>query len=89
MTPARRLGDLMPSDSNLRYYPSLPLKAYVDVIKETAKDFPIDVLDLYEDLGIDPNLEEDRIRYTAEGLHFNDEGHKIIAKTLADFLLAL
>ena len=89
MTPARRLGDLEPSASDHRYYPSLPLKAYVDVIIETAKDYPIHVLDLYTNLGINPNLQEDRERYTAEGLHFNDAGHRVIAETLKEFLLGL
>ena len=89
MTPARRLGDLEPSTSPSRYYPSLPLKAYVDVIKDTAKDYPIRVLDLYADLGINPNLQEDREQYTAEGLHFNDAGHHVIAQRLYEFLLAL
>jgi len=89
MTPARRLGDLEPSTSVHRYYPSLPLKAYVDVIKETAKDYPIAVLDLYAELGIDPNQEADRVAYTAEGLHFNDAGHRVIAEKLQEFLLAL
>lgn len=89
MTPARRLGDLEPSSSIHRYYPSLPLKAYVDVIKETAKDYPIAVLDLYAELGIDPNQEEDRVKYTAEGLHFNDAGHQVIARKLQEFLTAL
>ena len=89
MTPARRLGDQEPSASLHRYYPSLPLKAYVDVINETAKDYPIEVLDLYANLGIDPNLEDDRITYTAEGLHFNDAGHRVIAKKLQEFLTSL
>lgn len=89
MTPARRLGDLEPSTSVHRYYPSLPLKAYVDVIKETAKDYPIAVLDLYAELGIDPNQGADRVAYTAEGLHFNDAGHRVIAEKLQEFLLAL
>ena len=89
MTPARRLGDLAPSASESRYYPSLPLKAYVDVILETAKDYPIHVLDLYEKLGIDPNLQADREQYTAEGLHFNDAGHRVIAERLREFLVAL
>ena len=89
MTPARRLGDLEPSASLHRYYPSLPLKAYVDVILETAKEFSIDVLDLYADLGIDPNQEADRLAYTAEGLHFNDAGHVAIAEKLEEFLRSL
>jgi len=89
MTPAHRLGDLDPAVSEHRYYPSLPLKAYVDVIKETAKDFPIDVLDLYENLGIDPNREEDLNTYAPDGLHFNDAGQHVIAKKLQEFLEAL
>ncbi|MBE6969315.1 MAG: SGNH/GDSL hydrolase family protein [Ruminococcaceae bacterium] len=89
MTPARRQGDLEPSTSIHRYYPGLPLKAYVDVIKETARDFSIDVLDLYTELGIDPNGEEDRNKYTADGLHFNDAGHHVIAGKLQAFLQAL
>lgn len=86
MTPARRLGDENPSASLHRYYPSLPLKAYVDVIKETAKDYKIHVLDLYAELGINPNVQFDREKYTAEGLHFNDEGHRAIAQRLKEFL---
>ena len=86
MTPARRLGDEKPSQSLHRYYPSLLLRDYVDVIIETAKDFDIHVLDLYTQLGIDPNGEEDRVKYTAEGLHFNDAGHRVIAQRLKEFL---
>ena len=89
MTPARRLGDEQPSQSLHRYYPSLLLRDYVDVIIETAKDFDIHVLDLYTQLGIDPNGEEDRVKYTAEGLHFNDAGHRVIAQRLKEFLETL
>lgn len=89
MTPARRLGDLERSASLHRCYPSEVLKAYVDVIIETAKDFDIKVLDLYSTLGIDPNIQEDRVKYTAEGLHFNDAGHRVIAQRLKEFLEAL
>ena len=89
MTPARRLGDEKPSQSLHRYYPSLLLRDYVDVIIETAKDFDIHVLDLYTQLGIDPNGEEDRVKYTAEGLHFNDAGHRVIAQRLKEFLETL
>ena len=89
MTPARRLGDERPSQSLHRYYPSLLLRDYVDVIIETAKDFDVHVLDLYTQLGIDPNGEEDRVKYTAEGLHFNDAGHRVIAQRLKEYLETL
>ena len=66
-----------------------PLQAYVDVIKERGKEFNIPVLDLFENLGIDPNNESDKEKYTTDGLHFNDEGQAFLAKALGDFLEAL
>ena len=89
MTPARRPRDENPSDSPNRYVPGVPLKAYVDAIKEIGKEFPVSILDLYADLGINPNQESDRITYTADGVHFNDAGHRVIAERLRDFLWAL
>ena len=56
---------------------------------ETAKSFGIPVLDLYCELGINPNNEEERKAYTTDGLHFNDAGHAIIAKRIADALLKI
>ena len=66
-----------------------PLQAYVDVIKARGKEFNIPVLDLFENLGIDPNNEEDRAKYTTDGLHLNDDGHAILARVLGDFLETL
>lgn len=86
MTPARRPGDEDPSASPNRYVPGVPLKEYVDAIKEIGKDFPVAVLDLYAELGIDPNQESDKERFTADGVHFNDAGHRVIAQRLRDFL---
>ena len=75
-------------------YPDLadrerPLPDYVEFIEKTAKDFGIYVLNLYENLGIDPNIPEHKEKYTVEGLHFNDEGHKVIAERLEEFLRSL
>ena len=62
------------------------LRAYVDVILETAKQFEIPVLDLYETLGIDPCDPKDNETYSKDGLHFNDAGHAILAQRLHDFI---
>ena len=75
-------------------YPDLadrekPLPAYIEVIEKTAEEFGIYVLDLYNGLGIDPNIPEHKEKYTVEGLHFNDEGHKVIAERLEEFLRSL
>ena len=66
-----------------------PLADYVRVVVETGKKFAIPVLNLYENLDIDPRKEEDCARLTADGLHFNDAGHALLADLLADFLLRI
>ena len=67
----------------------MPLVEYVKVIEKTAKSFGIHTLNLYEDLGIDPNIPDHKERYTVDGLHFNDEGHEVLASCLEKFLRAL
>ncbi len=67
----------------------IPLIEYVNIIKTVGAEYGIPVLDLYHLLGIDPNHEEEKLQYTADGLHFNDEGHAVLAQKLHDFLKAL
>lgn len=89
ITPARRTGDLMPSANKGKLPDAKPLLAYVEVIQRLAKDFDIPVLDFYHNLGIDPNNEEQRLKYTTDGLHFNDAGHAVLAARIAEFLRSL
>ena len=89
MTPARRKGDLAKSKNPKKYSDCQPLVEYCKVIEEQGAKFGIPVLNLYENLPIDPNDEEQRNRYTIDGLHFNDEGHALIAEQLIKFLKAL
>lgn len=94
MTPARhyyrdKIDDLMPSAHEGKLIGGKPLRAYVDVILQTAKQFEIPVLNLYEDLGIDPHDPKMCMDYTVDGLHFNDAGHTVIAERLQTFLAAL
>ncbi len=89
MTPARRVGDTEIPKRQEKQADAKPLVAYANVIEETAKQFDIPVLNLYENLGIDPNIPEQRAKYTTDGLHFNDVGHEYIAKVLMDFLKSL
>lgn len=91
MTPARcflrhEVDDLIPSAHTAKRVPGKPLKNYVDIILETAKQFDIKVLNLYNDLGVDPHIQEDFEKYTTDGLHFNDEGHSLIAQKLKSFI---
>jgi lysophospholipase L1-like esterase len=93
MTPAhcfyKGIPDTQPSNRPMKQPDALPVLGYVDIIKETGKELGVPVLDLYHELGIDPNREEDRVKYTVDGLHFNDDGHHILARKLKEFLESL
>lgn len=94
MSPARcflrhQVDDLIPSVHDAKRVPGKPLIDYVDVIIETAKQFDIKVLDLYRNLGVDPHIPEQFKKYTTDGLHFNDEGHKLIAQKLEELIASI
>lgn len=90
MTPARSclrgVTDEMPSPRPMKKPCAMPTKGYVDIILEAAKEFGIPTLNLYDDLGINPNIPEDYEKYTIDGLHFNDAAHIIIADKLKALL---
>ena len=86
MTPAHCLNDAEPSASLNKTVPGYPLIKYIRAIEAIAAIHNVPVLNLYEKLPIDPNDPADCRMYTAEGLHFNDAGHRIIAETLKKFL---
>ena len=93
MTPARMqygdFNDEKPSPRPMKAADAKPLKEYCRVIIEKGKQYGIPVLDLYSTLGIDPNIPEEREKYTADGLHFNNAGHAVLADRLAAFLKQL
>lgn len=94
MTPAhgflrKEVDDRLPSTHQRKRVKGEPLVDYVDTILETAKKFKIPVLDLYRNLGIDPHNPEAFDTFTADGLHFNDAGHAVIAEKLKAFIEAL
>ena len=93
MTPAhmhfKGISDKCLSGRPMKKPDAQPLSAYVEVIKARGEELGIPVLDLFEKLPIDPNNESDREKYTVDGLHFNDDGQGILAKTLGDFLETL
>ena len=84
MTPMRRLGDEAPSPLT-----GHALVDYVDAIIDAGARHSIAVLDLYRELPIDPNIPDMMQRYVPDGLHPNDEGHKLIAILLYEFLAKL
>lgn len=93
MTPARLCYDGMtgdkPANRPSKQEDARPLLDYIAIIKKTAAELHIPALDLYENLGIDPVQPDQWEAYTADGLHFNDAGHAVIARRLKDFLQGL
>ena len=90
MSPARFFYEGMdgskPSFRSMKQPDALPILGYIEIIKKTAKQFDIPVLDLFEKLGIDPANPTDKETYTADGLHLNDAGHRRLAACLQTFL---
>ncbi len=66
-----------------------PLRDYCEVIIELGKKHNIPVLDLYEKLSIDVFDEQQKAKFTTDGLHFNHLGHEILADTIAEFLQSI
>ena len=89
LAPARRYGDENVSRDRVGDPEAKPLVCYVDAIKEIAKEFDIPVLDLYRDLGIDLNPDEERAKYSRDGLHLNDVAHGILAEKVKDLLASI
>ena len=91
MTPAHRINDALAPQKKKDLFgiTGQPLKDYVSSMIEIARLHNVPILNLYEQLGIDPNRSEDCEKYTADGLHFNDLGHRQIGKILAQFLCDL
>lgn len=83
MTPIHREGENNLNESN-----HLPMKPYVDKLKETAEYYSLPVLDLYAKAGIYPDIPAQKDALCPDGLHPNDAGNVIIAERLQAFLEA-
>ena len=67
-----------------------PLKDYVDAIASIAASEGFHVLNAYEKLEINPNKAEDLAKYIFnDGVHYNDNGHRVVATAIIDFLKSI
>ena len=89
LAPARRDLDEGISPKRAGDPEAKPLIFYVDAIKEIAEDFAIPVLDLYRELGVNPNSAEEREKYARDGLHLTDAAHALVAEKLKALLEAI
>ncbi len=89
MTPAHRKGDYKVSSNSKKAPDAQPLVEYVNAMVAQGEKLGVPVLNLFDNLGIDPNNDAEREAYTIDGLHFNDAGHEFLANALIKFLKAL
>ncbi len=86
LTPAHREADAAPSARPMKLPDAKPLADYCEVIKEKCRQHGFYFIEMFSELGIDPNNEDDKIKYAPDGLHFNDAGHARIAEVVINFL---
>ena len=79
MTPLHRESEDVPNGNGKI------LSDYVRVIRDTAKIYGFEVLDMYESCPIDPRISDNKERYAPDGLHPSDAGYKIIADMLKEY----
>lgn len=62
------------------------LPPFVQAVREVAAYYHLPVLDLYRDLPVDLHDPQMEAKYIPDGLHPNDGGHLMLAKTIINYL---
>ncbi len=84
-----RFYDIKSSNGELANLKSHKFIDYVNAIKEVCTYYSIPVLDLYTMAGLTPDVPKVRARQMPDGLHPNEEGHKVISSKIQSFLESL
>ena len=82
LTPIHRLNEDNPRGEGYKTRDSLKLKGYVEIIREVAEYYSLPVLDLYKSSGLQPNVPILNQKYFSDGIHPNDNGHRVIANKI-------
>ena len=86
MTPLHRAEE---DEVKIKHGVRVTLKTYVNIIREVAEYYSLPVCDMFKNSGLQPKVSVIAEKYIPDGLHPNDEGHKIIAERLGNFLANL
>ena len=86
MTPLHRATE---DEIKVKHGVSVTLKTYVDIIREVAEFYSLPVCDMYKISGLQPKIPVIAEKFIPDGLHPNDDGHKIMAERLGNFLESL
>ena len=90
LLPLRRLNDDNPYGENgKKSVASASLDGYCDCLKKIAEGFDFIVCDLRSEELLNPNDKEINSLYFGDGLHPNNEGHKILADRIYQFIKKL
>lgn len=82
MTPLHRCEEtLTDTEGNPKH-----LSDYVNIIREVAEFYSLPLLDLYASSGIQPLIDEVKRLYMPDGLHPSDDGNRVIASRLKNFM---
>lgn len=88
LTPLHRLNEESKRGEN-KSEDVASLKEYVEIIREVAEYYSLPVLDLFKESGLQPAIPVIKENYMPDGLHPNDEGHKVLAQKIANYLKTL
>ena len=80
ITPLHRLGEEKPQ---------FKLIDFVRVVREVAEFYSLPVLDLYANLGVNPQVPIMKETYMPDGLHPNAAGYNLIAEKVVAFIRAM
>ena len=83
MTPLHRTGFSGVDYDRQRNDAGYSLYDYIDAIKIQCTKFEIPVIDTNTVYGLNPSDEDVKNKYLTDGLHPNEEGHRILAERIA------
>lgn len=99
--PSRQVVFMTPMKSNFKHatknYPNsfqknsqnLNAVDYVNAIKEICGAYSVPVIDMFNESGISPFIEEQQKLYMPDALHYSEDGYKRLAKRIAAGLRAV
>lgn len=90
LTPLHRMDENNPRGSgSYKMEDVAPLSVYRRILMEVAEYYALPVLDLYAVSGIQPENRTCRERLLPDGLHPSDEGHRVLAMKIGNYLKLL
>lgn len=90
LTPLHRMDENNPRGSgSYKMEDVAPLSVYRRILMEVAEYYALPVLDLYAVSGIQPENRTCMERLLPDGLHPSDEGHRVLAMKIGNYLKLL